>query len=69
MDLIYIIVALVLLILVLSLIGLGMVIFIWIRSVVHEIKVQKEIDRKKIEFEEMRARVLKEQERIRQRMK
>ena len=69
MDLIYIIVALVLLILVLSLIGLGMVIFVWIISVVQGIKVQKEIDRKKIEFEEMRARVLKEQERIRQRMK
>ena len=69
MDLISIMVSILLLILVLSLIGLGMVIFVWIISVVQGIKVQKEIDRKKIEFEEMKARVLKDQERIRQRMK
>ena len=50
------------------LLGIIMMPFAWIIGGVERIKARKEIARKKIEFEEREARVLKIQEQIRQRM-
>lgn len=59
---------LIVIILIPILLGVIMMPFAWLISIVERVKARKEITRKEVEFEEMKARVLKEQERIRKRM-